>query len=133
MRELPPIDLTGFNPGWGDHEHSWGQCALHEGKPWKENRYHCEILGRFNHDYMGSHLYVQVWDYAQQDDPDQRWQYMLLLDRPTRHVDEDGLIVGGEWNWTIRSEYEELPSYAQVGADVDLWVTAPEILRFIVE
>jgi hypothetical protein len=138
VRELPPIDLTGFNPGWGDFEHSWGMSALHDGKPWKEHQYHAEILGRFDHDYLGIHLFIQVWDYAQQSDPDQRWQYILVLHRPNRYVNADGDIEYADWDWVIRTEYEtdearRFPTYAEVGADVDIWLQAPDHLRFIVE
>ena len=96
------------------------------------------MLSWHYHDYLGTHAYVQVWDYRQQQHPDQRWQYMLLLHRPTRVVDPAGVTVGSEWAWTIRCEYEARedhrgPSHAKVGADIDVWLEAPEVLRFIVE
>jgi hypothetical protein len=139
VRELPPINLDGFEPSFGCAEYEWGApVPLSSGDPWQDHQYHVEFLSWHYHDYLGTHAYVQVWDYAQQDDPDQRWQMMLLLHRPSRHVDVDDCIVGGTWAWTIRIEYEEPwseggPSHAQVGADIDLWLEAPEILRFIVE
>lgn len=139
MKDLPPINLTGFDPEFGAAEYEWGDPVLTaDGWYWKPCQYHVEILSWNYHDYLGTHLFVQVWDYAQQDDPEQRWQYMLLLHRPTRHTDAEGVIVGGEWAWTIRVEYEGRedhggPSFAQVGSDIDVWLEAPEILRFIVE
>lgn len=139
MRELPAINLDGFNPS-SSCEHMWGAAVVRDGRVWKEHQYHAEILGRFDHDYLGTHLFVQVWDYAQQDDPDQRWQYVLLLDRPQRFVGESGCIEYTEWAWCIRTEYEHdetnsyhAPTFAQVGADVDVWLQAPEVLRFILE
>jgi hypothetical protein len=138
VRELPPISLDGFAPSWGDFEHTWGPPVLHDGEPWQANQYHCEILGRYDHDYLGAHLYVQVWDYAQQGEPDQRWQYLLLLHRPKRYVDDADLIVGTGWDWVIRNEWPVAkfgrpPTFAEVGADVDLWLQCPEVLRFIIE
>ena len=138
VRELPPINLASFEPSFGCCEYEWGAPVPHGNVHWKDHQYHVECLAWHYHDYLGTHLYVQVWDYAQQDDPDQRWQYMLLLHRPTRHVDADGDIIGGTWDWTIRTEYEARedhrgPSHAQVGADIDLWLEAPDFLRFIVE
>jgi hypothetical protein len=137
VKELSAVSLDGFEPSWGDCEVHWGPAVDYNGAHWKDYQYHAEVLARFDHDYLGTHLFVQVWDYAQQDDPDQRWQYMLLLHRPERIV-EDGAIVHTDWAWCIRVEYEEPwteggPSYAKVGEDVDIWLRAPEYLRFIIE
>jgi len=137
MPELPAIDVTDFAPPFGCGEYEWGPPADHDGCAWKEHQYHVEVLSWHYHDYMGTHAYVQVWDYAQQDDPGQRWQYMLLLHRPIREYDADGAITGGTWSWVIQCEYEVVdhrpPSHATVGADVDRWVTAPDFLKFILE
>lgn len=138
MTELAPIDLAGFAPPFGCSEYAWGPSVNHEDAHWKDHAYHVEVLGWFYHDYLGTHLFVQVWDYTQQDHPDQRWQFMLLLHRPSRLTNTDDQIVKSEWAWTIRKEYPHHddmrpPSYAEVGADVDLWLEAPEILRFIIE
>ena len=143
LPDLPRIDLDGFDPPWGAAEYVWGPPVRspHDDRVWwKDHAYHVEILGWFYHDYLGTHIYAQVWDYGQQTDPNQRWQYMLLLHRPTRHVDHDGSIVSTEWAWAISKEYEafpewsdSVPSYAQVGADVDQWVKCPEILRFLIQ
>lgn len=138
MRELPPVSLDDFAPPWGASEYAWGAPVTHDGAYWQDHQYYVEILGWFYHDYLGTHLFVQVWDYAQQDDPDQRWQYMLLLHRPTRRTDGGGLIVDTGWEWTIRCEYEGRedhlgPSFVEVGRDVDLWLEAPDVLRFIIE
>ena len=139
LPDLPRIDLDGFDPEWGASEYVWGPPVPHGNVYWKDHQYHVEILGWFYHDYLGTHIYAQVWDYAQQDDPNQRWQYMLLLHRPTQHVDADGAIHYTEWAWGITREYEAfpewkgVPTYAQVGADVDQWVTCPEILRFLIQ
>jgi hypothetical protein len=145
LRELPVINLDGFDPKFGEAEYSWGPAVTAKGGlvadtewHWQDHQYHVEFLSWHYHDYLGTHAYVQVWDYAQQDDPDQRWQYMLLLHRPTRHTNDDGAIVNSTWAWTIRMEYEPLaeqraPSHAQVGADIDVWLQAPDFLRFIVE
>ena|SRR6478752_1907071 len=139
MKELPAIDLSGFHAPYGCSEYEWGCAAEYPPNPnglkgvWKEHRYHVEILSWHYHDYMGTHAFVQVWDYAQQNDPDQRWQYMLLLNRPIRQYDADGSIIGSDWGWVIQCEYEGYPTHAQVGADIDLWEAAPESLRFILE
>lgn len=80
-----------------------------------------------------------MWDYRQQLDPDQRWQYMLLLHRPIHWTNPEGEIARTEWSWVIRKEYESdwserrWPTHAEVGADIDAWVTAPDELRFILE
>ena len=140
MKELPPIDLDGFAPNWGAGEYTWGApVAYPSNSPlqgqWKDHQYHVEVLGWYYHDYLGTHIFAQVWDYAQQDDPDQRWQYVLLLHRPTRYLNrQTGVIESSEWAWSIRKEYEvekfgRPPSYAEVGADVDTWVTSPDYLR----
>lgn len=149
LPDLPRINLDGFAPDWGVAEYVWGppvpmpatdERIVWTSEVWKDHAYHAEILGWYYHDYLGTHIYAQVWDYAQQTDPNQRWQYVLLLHRPTRHVDGDGAIVLTEWAWAIANEYpaypewsDSVPSYAQVGADVDRWVTCPEILRFLLQ
>lgn len=139
MRELPAINLDGFAPSYGTIEYEWGDPVLTpDGWYWKPCQYHVEVLSWHDHDYLGCHAFVQVWDYAQQDDPDQRWQFMLLLQRPIKHINAAGLIVGGEWAWCIRNEYEGRedhrgPSNAQIGADIDVWLEAPEIIRFLIE
>ena len=138
MRELPPIDLADFDPTFGVSEYEWGPAVPYNGAPWHDHQYHVEFLSWHYHDYLGTHAFVQVWDYAQQGDPDQRWQMMLLLHRPTRHINAYGDIVGGEWHWTIRKEYETPwsqggPSHTEVGGDIDLWLEAPEHLRFVIE
>ena len=143
LPDLPRIDLDGFAPEWGASEYCWGppvRSPHDDSVWWKDHAYHVEILGWFYHDYLGTHIYAQVWDYQQQTDPNQRWQYMLFLHRPTQHVDAEGLIHYTSWEWAIVQEYEafpewskSVPSYAQVGADVDRWVTCPEILRFIIQ
>lgn len=128
INDLPSIDLTGFEPPFALGEYEWGPAVTHDGAAWKDHAFHVETLALFDHDYLGTHMFVQVWDYRQQEDPEQRWQHMLLL----HHPGEAG------WGWTIRREYEaredhRAPSYADVGADVDLWLGAPEYLRFILE
>lgn len=139
MKELPPIDLDGFDPPWRATEYHWGPPVPHtDGRPWKDHQYHTEILAQYDHDYLGIHLFVQVWDYAQQDDPDQRWQYLLLRHAPRRYVNAEGAIEYTTWGWTIAMEYEvekfgRVPSYAEVGASVDLWVQSPDILRFLLQ
>ena len=140
LPDLPRIDLDGFDPPWGAAEYEWGPPVEHNGQPWQDHAYHVEILGWFYHDYLGTHVFAQVWDYGQQTDPHQRWQYVLLLHRPTRHVDAEGCIVHTDWAWAIANEYpaypewsDSVPTYAQVGADVDRWVTCPEILRFLIQ
>jgi hypothetical protein len=138
VNELPTINLDGFEPSFGVSEYEWGAPVPHGNVYWQDHQYHVEFLSWHYHDYLGTHAFVQVWDYAQQGDPDQRWQMMLLLHRPTRHINADGDIIGGTWAWTIRIEYDEPwsqggPSHTAVGADIDLWLEAPEILRFIVE
>jgi hypothetical protein len=139
MRDLPAINLTGFEPVYGTVEYEWGDPVFTaDGWYWKPCQYHAEILAWFEHDYLGYHAFAQVWDYAQQDDPEQRWQYVLLLYRPTRQTNAEGLITGSSWDWCLRVEYEGRedhrgPSYALVGADVEVWLRAPEVLRFIVE
>jgi hypothetical protein len=138
MRELPPTSLKGFDPKYGVVEYEWGDPLPRNGEPWKDHQYHAEILSWHEHDYLGIHAFMQVWDYGQQDDPDQRWQYMLLLLRPARHIDEEGFVKTTGWSWVIRTEYEtteeqRFPTHAQVGADIDLWLTTPEYLRFILE
>jgi hypothetical protein len=133
LPDLPPTNLDGFDPPWGASEYEWGPPVLHNGQPWHDHQYHVEILGWYYHDYLGTHVYAQVWDYAQQADPNQRWQYMLFLHRPTRYVDAYGAIESTDWSWAIRMEYDHVPSYAEVGVSVDQWVTSPEILRFIIQ
>jgi hypothetical protein len=131
--ELAAVSLDGFAPSFGVCEYTWGPYVMHNGVYWKPERYHVEFLAWYYHDYMGTHAYVQVWDYSQQNHPDQRWQYMLLLHKPIRTLDDDGCVVNTAWGWTIRSEYEGCTDYAQVGADIDLWIKAPSTLRFILE
>jgi hypothetical protein len=133
LPDLPPIDLDGFDPPWAASEYAWGPPVPRGNVYWKDHQYHVEVLGWFYHDYLGTHIYAQVWDYAQQDDPNQRWQYVLLLNRPTRYVDGYGAIESSTWDWVVRIEYDHFPSYAEVGADVDNWVTCPEILRFLIQ
>ena len=143
LPDLPVVNLDGFDPPWGAAEYVWGPpvpSPTDDRVAWKDHQYHIEILGWYYHDYLGTHIYAQVWDYGQQTDPHQRWQYMLFLNRPTQHIDSDGAIHYTEWAWAIRKEYEafpewsdSVPSYAQVGADVDLWVNSPEILRFLIQ
>lgn len=147
MKELPPIDLTEFDPPFGCSEYEWGppvplpdypESPLPPGGLWQDHAFHVEILSWHYHDYMGTHAYVQVWDYRQQLDPDQRWQMMLLLHCPKRTLDEDGCIIGTDWRWVIRKEYEQPwsqggPRHAEVGADIDTWIAAPDELRFILE
>jgi hypothetical protein len=136
VRELPPIELEGFDPAFGCGEYTWGPHVYNGDVFWKDHQYHAEMLSWHYHDYLGTHAFLQVWDYAQQDDPDQRWQYVLLLHRPERHVNAEGDIVGGDWAWTIRSEWEAetgVPGFAEVGGLIDLWLKAPDVLRFIIE
>jgi hypothetical protein len=138
MKELPAINLDGFEPPFGCFEYTWGPPVDHDGTHWQDHQYHAEVLAWYYHDYLGTHAFIQVWDYAQQSDPDQRWQYLLVLHRPGRHVNSEGVIVHTEWAWTIRNEYEDLwidggPGHAKVAADVDLWLKTPEYLRFVLE
>ena len=131
------ISLDGFDPPFGCSEYVWGPAATHDGQPWKEHQYHAEILSWHYHDYMGTHALLQVWDYAQQADPAQRWQYVLVLHYPKRYTDPDGVIIDTDWRWAIRMEYEsnwaerKWPTNAEVGADIDQWLQAPEALRFL--
>lgn len=134
---LAPISLDGFDPDHHCSEYEWGPAVTMpaypshpewEGQPWKDHAYHAEILGWFNHDYLGTHVYIQVWDYSQQLHPDQCWQYFLFVESPTyTREPEYNAIVHTDWNWTIQRQYESgYPaghSYAQVGADVDQWIT----------
>ena len=138
MEELPIINLAGFDPDFGICEYAWGDPVSHAGAPWQDHQYHTEVLSWHYHDYLGTHAYVQVWDYAQQSNPGQRWQYMLLLHRPSRQTTADGLIAGSTWEWTIRREYEaregqHAPSHVEVAIDIDAWLAAPDILRFLIE
>lgn len=79
MKQLEPISLDGFAPPFTLGEYSWGAAALHNGAVWKEHRYAMETLALFDHDYLGVHLYAQVWDYGMQEHADQRWQFFLFL------------------------------------------------------
>lgn len=97
---------------------------------WKAHRYHGEVLASFDHDYLGTHLLMQVWDYGMQDHPDQGWQYVLMLHGCDR-VYRQGAIVSTSWHWTIHREYDHCPSYAEVGGDIDVWLRAPEPMRFL--
>lgn len=123
---LPPIDLDGFDLPFKLGEYSWGPPVplVRDNVttfPWQDHQYHVETLALFDHDYLGVHAFVQVWDYAQQNHPDQRWQYMLLYHSPNRIFDEDGCVIGGAWAWEVQSVYEVRPFNAQVGADIDVW------------
>lgn len=142
MSELPAIDLEGFDPKLGCGEYEWGPPVTNpyeqwKGQPWQDHAFHMEVLSWHYHDYMGTHAFVQVWDYRQQTDDEQRWQYLLLLHRPTKEV-VNGVVVSTEWAWTIAREYEvgkdqRPPTNAEVGADVDRWLEAPDVLKFILE
>ena len=130
MRDLAPISLDLFEPDFGRGEYEWGCAAMHDGKPWKEHQYHVEFLSWHYHDYMGTHAFVQIWDYAAQDDPDQRWQFLLLRHEPTRIYNDDGAITGSTWAWTIARQYpgredHRGPTHAEVGADIDAWMKNP--------
>ena len=123
MNELPPISLDGFDPPFRLGEYEWGPPVDHDDEPWKQHRWHVETLALYDHDHLGTHMYAQVWDYGSQTAPGQRWQYVLFLHRNGA----DG------WRWVIQREYAGLPSYRDVGDDVDTWVTAPPALRFVLE
>lgn len=142
LPDLPPISLDGFAIDWACTEYEWGPPvdyppgAKLTGQ-WKQHAFHCEVLGRYYHDYLGTHLFVQVWDYRQQDDPNQRWQYMLFLHRPAYEP-----VSGerGEWAWALYHEYPaiegdkwHMPTFAQVGEDVDRWRSTPDALRFLIQ
>ena len=129
---MEPIKLWGFNPTPSLGSYNWGPAAVRSnGEVWKEHRYSMETLATFDHDYLGWHLYAQVWDYGMQEHPDQRWQYFLFLHGADR-VYRDGFIVDTQWDWCIHREYfEGLPTYSAVGDDVDRWLRAPEPIRFL--
>jgi hypothetical protein len=144
--DLPPIDLTGFEPPFGCGEYSWGRPVtfgeamddvsglvppVDPSDQWQEHAYHAEILSWHYHDYMGSHVFVQVWDYSQQRSPHQTWRFYLLVHEPFYTYETfDGVraIVATNWAWRVQVAYEDhwrdgTPAAAGVGADVDAWRT----------
>lgn len=138
LPDLPVVELDEFEPDFGAMEYFWGPPVQADGVHWKDHQYHAEILSWHYHDYLGTHVFMQVWDYAQQSDPNQRWQYYLVLHRPDERDWDIRPPRAGDWRWVIRKEYETPwteggPTHAEVGADVDLWLRSPKELRFLLE
>lgn len=82
------------------------------------------MLALFDHDYLGTHFLLQVWDHRHQADPDLHWQYVLALHSNRRD--------GTGWTTRIVAEYG-YDCLMQAAQHVDQWLKTPECLRFMLE
>lgn len=121
-RELPALTESGFLPDPPDYRSSEWVYSYPPGVTVNgfDKWLHIEVIATFDHDYMGVHYFVQAWDYRCQDDPDQRWQYMMLF-----RCSENG------WRTRVVHEFEDHPNFAEVGRLVDEYRECPEALRFM--